>query len=199
MASPTDYQNALYYWAAINSVQFQQRCQLQFDIAAQAISAEAGTAAVNAATVSGNNTLHFAVTPSFATIGYTVTDLTSPAGIPANTVVLSTTATTVVMNQNADGTGGVGAADVIQFSPPSHTPRLALAGQLLAGQFSAQQLAMWVMQSATIQAEVVTDATHSPNPNPVGYSVNDSDIASQVSGIFTGLAMSLPSTAQSPI
>lgn len=83
-------------------------------------------------------------------------------------------------------------------STPSHTARLALAGQLLSGSIDAKLLASWVMTNTTIQGEVVTDYNASPQ-NAVGTSVNDSDIEFQVNSVFTGVAISLPSTATSTI
>lgn len=75
----------------------------------------AGTAATNNTTASGNATLHFASTPSWIVAGMSVRDVTSSSVIPANTTVLSTTGTTVVMSANASG-GGVGNGDSIAFS-----------------------------------------------------------------------------------
>jgi hypothetical protein len=75
----------------------------------------AGAAATNATTASGNATLHFAATPAWIVAGMSVRDVTSPSVIPANTTVLSTTGTTVVMSNNATG-AGVGSGDSIVFS-----------------------------------------------------------------------------------
>jgi hypothetical protein len=75
----------------------------------------AGTATTNATTAAGNATLHFASTPTWIVAGMLIRDATSSAVIPANTTVLSTTATTVVMSANAAG-AGVGGTDVITFS-----------------------------------------------------------------------------------
>ena len=196
MAAPADYTNEQHFWAAIGSVDFQNRCVLQFAIAAVSITTEVVKANVNATTASGSATLHFASALSSNVNGYTVTDLTTPAAIAANTTILSGGNTaTPVMNQNAV-TPGIGAADLLQFSPPNHVARLALAGQILAGQFSPQQLAIWVVSNTTIQTEIAADFTAG---NPPGTSVNDSDIAFQISSIFTGFATSLPTTAQSTI
>ena len=75
----------------------------------------AGSAATNAATASGNATLHFASTPAWIVAGMTVRDSTTGSVIPSGTTVLSTTGTTVVMSANATG-AGVGSGDTITFS-----------------------------------------------------------------------------------
>jgi hypothetical protein len=75
----------------------------------------------SAATASGNATLTFAAVPSTIVPGMAVTDTTSPTIIPAGTFVQSTTATTVVMNQNATG-AGVGNGDGIQIGWPNGMP-----------------------------------------------------------------------------
>lgn len=69
----------------------------------------------NGSTASGNNTLHFASTPTWIVAGMVVADLTTPSAIPAGTTVLSTTGTTVVMSSNAAG-AGVGNGDSIVFA-----------------------------------------------------------------------------------
>ena len=71
--------------------------------------------ATNGTTASGNNTLHFASTPSWIVAGMVVFDLTTPSAIPASTTVVSKTGTTVVMSKNAAG-AGVGSGDNIVFS-----------------------------------------------------------------------------------
>lgn len=85
----------------------------------------AGTATTNATTAAGNATLHFASTPAWIVAGMSVRDVTSPAVIPANTTVLSTTGTTVVMSNNAAG-AGVGSGDSIAFS--AFAPATASSG-----------------------------------------------------------------------
>lgn len=74
-----------------------------------------GSAVTNATTASGNNTLHFASTPAWLVAGMQIFDVTTPASIPTNTTILSTTGTTVVMSANAAG-AGVGSGDTISFS-----------------------------------------------------------------------------------
>jgi hypothetical protein len=69
----------------------------------------------NNTTASGNATLHFASVPSWVVAGLQIADATAPSVIPAGTVVLSTTSTTVVMSNNATG-AGVGNGDAITFS-----------------------------------------------------------------------------------
>ena len=69
----------------------------------------------NGATAAGNATLNFAAVPATILVGMTIADLTTGSVIPAGTTVRSTTATTVVMSQNATG-AGVANGDSIQFS-----------------------------------------------------------------------------------
>jgi hypothetical protein len=123
MAAPADRTNEQAYWTAINSHDFQNRCVLQWMIAAVAVTTEAGTVT-------------------------------------------------------------------------SHIARLALAGQILNGNFPPQTLAAWVLTNTTVQGEIVTDAGGGA---AIGTSVPDSDIAFTVNSLFTGLATSLPSTALSTI
>jgi hypothetical protein len=72
------------------------------------------TLITNGPTVAANATLHFAAVPGTILPEMVIVDLTTAAAIPAGTTVVSTTATTVVMSENATG-AGVGSADVIQF------------------------------------------------------------------------------------
>lgn len=72
----------------------------------------------NAITAAGNATLHFASVPDYVVAGLTIIDATTGAAIPAGTTVVSKTATTVVMSQNAAG-GGVGNGDTIHFYMPA--------------------------------------------------------------------------------
>ena len=69
----------------------------------------------NAPTAAGNNTLHFATTPTWLQAGMVIFDLDHPLNIPASTTVVSTTVNTVVMSNNAIGTG-VFTGDNIVFS-----------------------------------------------------------------------------------
>jgi hypothetical protein len=73
----------------------------------------------NAATPSGNATLHFAAVPATILAGMAIADQSAGGAIPAGTTVQSTTATTVVMSQNAAGPG-VGSGDAIQFTNPNN-------------------------------------------------------------------------------
>jgi hypothetical protein len=82
----------------------------------------AGNAAVNAVTAAANATLHFAATPAWIwngsaciAVGFYCYDATAPSVIPANSWIISATATTVVINNNATG-AGVGAADILTFT-----------------------------------------------------------------------------------
>jgi hypothetical protein len=74
-----------------------------------------GSAATNAATASGNATLHFASTPAWITTGMTAYNASAPSTITPGTTVLSVTATTVVLSANATG-AGVTSGDTINFS-----------------------------------------------------------------------------------
>lgn len=81
-----------------------------------------GVLTTNATTASGNAVLHFASVPSWilgpnstGNVGMQIRDITSPSVIPANTTLVSATATTVTMSNNATG-GGVGGTDIISFS-----------------------------------------------------------------------------------
>lgn len=72
------------------------------------------TITTNGTTAAGNATLHFAATTGVVD-GMGIVDATTGASIPGGTVVLSHTATTVVMSANAAG-AGVGGTDSIVFS-----------------------------------------------------------------------------------
>jgi hypothetical protein len=78
-----------------------------------------GTLTTNGATAAANATLHFAAVSGTILPGMVIVDLTTAAAIPAGTTVVSTTATTVVMSQNATG-AGVGTGDMIQFGSPTY-------------------------------------------------------------------------------
>lgn len=89
----------------------------------------AGNVTTNATTANGNNTLHFASTPSWVQPGMYIYDITAPSVIPAATTVVSVTGTTVVMSANATG-AGVGSGDTIRFSafaPASGTAPSSMA------------------------------------------------------------------------
>jgi len=75
----------------------------------------------SAATAAGNPTLTFAAVPPAIVPGMEIADLTNTAVIPDGTFVQSTTATTIVMNQNATG-AGVGNGDSIQIGWPNGKP-----------------------------------------------------------------------------
>ena len=75
----------------------------------------------SAATAAGNPTLTFVAVPPAIVPGMEIADLTNTSVIPDGTFVQSTTATTVVMNQNAAG-AGVGNGDSIQIGWPNGKP-----------------------------------------------------------------------------
>jgi hypothetical protein len=79
--------------------------------------ANGNSVATNATTSTGNNTLHFAATPSWITTGVQIADVTTPAAIPSGTTVLSTTGTTAVLSANV-ASAGVGNGDAISASAP---------------------------------------------------------------------------------
>src|SRR5262245_2168866 len=84
-----------------------------------AVSSPSVSLTTNAATAAGNATLHFAAVPSSILPGMTIVDRTTQSVIPAGTTVQSTTATNIVMNQNATG-AGVGTGDLVQFTNPNN-------------------------------------------------------------------------------
>ena len=73
------------------------------------------TAATNNTTAIGNAVLHFASLPAGAIAGALVVDNTHSTYLPAYTMVVSTTSTTVTLSQNA--TTQIGNGDTISFSP----------------------------------------------------------------------------------
>jgi hypothetical protein len=85
------------------------------------------SATTNASTSAGNNTLHFASTPSWITAGVQIADVTTPAAIPSGTTVLSTTGTTAVLSANVAG-AGVGNGDVITASATCGTTGASTCG-----------------------------------------------------------------------
>jgi hypothetical protein len=86
-----------------------------YNITAASASANANTLVTNNTTAAGNATLHFAsAVPAWVVAGLSIVDTTASGVIPANTQVLSTTSTTVVMTNNAAG-AGVGNGDTIAF------------------------------------------------------------------------------------
>jgi hypothetical protein len=87
----------------------------QITAANNATTTETNPTATNNTTAIGNNTLHFGTTPAWVVQGMVIFDLTNPTAIPANTIVSSTTGTTVVMSNNA-AAPGVGSGDNIVFS-----------------------------------------------------------------------------------
>jgi hypothetical protein len=87
----------------------------QINAATNATTTETNPNATNSTTAAGNNTLHFASTPPWVAKNMTIYDLTTPAAIPAGTMVSSTTGSTVVMSGNA-AAPGVGSSDEIVFS-----------------------------------------------------------------------------------
>lgn len=78
-----------------------------------------GTLTTTGPTAAATATLQFAAVPGTILPGMAVADLTTAAAIPAGTTVVSTTATTVVMSQNAAG-AGVATGDLIQFGTSTY-------------------------------------------------------------------------------
>lgn len=169
---------------SINDFRFQDRCYRRFLVAAISATTETVNATTSALTASGGTTLTFAAQPPTVAIGWTVQSLTTPASIPAGTLVKSLGAT--VGLSAAIATAGVAAGDIIVFSPPSHTQRLGLAGSLFAKNIDRQMLALLVMANATNQTNCLAD------PNNPGGNILDSDIDFQINSIFTGVAVSRP-------
>jgi concanavalin A-like lectin/glucanase superfamily protein len=86
------------------------------------------TLTTSAPTAAANATLHFAAVPATIMRGMAIADLTTGSVIPAGSTVVSTTATTVVMSNNATA-AGVGGNDTIQFrdrTPVVSRPRVRL-------------------------------------------------------------------------
>jgi hypothetical protein len=153
---------------------FQNRVAFAMHVAAAQVYAE--TLQTNAVTASANAILHFASTTGIVA-GMPVYDLTTPAAIPAGTVVLSVTATTVTMSSNV--VGGVGVLDVISFVS-GHAARAAFATKVLNGNFVLYNACLGVLVNASIQAEAT--------PALVGNSIPDADIQFQVNSIWNALA-----------
>jgi Phage gp6-like head-tail connector protein len=86
---------------------------------------QSGTLITSGATAAGNPTLNFTAVPSWVVAGMALTDPTTPGAVQTGTIVQSTTPTTIVMNQNAAGSG-VGAGDLIVLGP---TPGSSVAVQ----------------------------------------------------------------------
>jgi hypothetical protein len=105
------------------------------------------TLITNGPTAAANATLHFATVPGTILPGMVIVDLTTAAAIPAGTTVVSTTATTVVMSQNAAG-AGVGSGDVIQFG-------------------SAITIAPSPEFDIAANADVTIEAFVAPDPDPI--------------------------------
>lgn len=106
-----------------------------YNITAASNAVNTNSLTTNNTTASGNNTLHIASVPSWVVAGMQIVDLTTPSAIPANTVVSSTTSSTIVMTNNAAG-AGVGNGDTIVItSLPRFTASngSALVAVFLAG------------------------------------------------------------------
>ena len=93
----------------------------QITAATAATTTETNPTATNNTTASGNPTLHFASTPSWVAGGMVIFNLNHPASIPANTLVSSTTSTTVVMTGNAASPGVSSGDDIVFCSVPLFT------------------------------------------------------------------------------
>lgn len=109
-----------------------------FTINAPTAAATTNTLTISTATAQGTTTIKFASVPSWVTAGMLAVDLTNTTGILANTVVSTTTATTITLSQ-ALSTGGAAAADSIVFtSLPRFTT--ATASPTVAVEFVAHGL-----------------------------------------------------------
>lgn len=85
-----------------------------YNITAATAATTTNTLITNNTTAAGNNTLHFASVPAWVVAGMLITDVSTSGVIPADTVVLSTGGSTVVMSNNAAG-AGVGNGDNVAF------------------------------------------------------------------------------------
>jgi hypothetical protein len=88
---------------------------LYVDVPESALGAMPVSLTTSGTSATGSPTLRFATVPVSILVGMTIVDITTGSAIPAGTTVQSTTATNVVMSQNATG-AGVGAGDRIQFT-----------------------------------------------------------------------------------
>jgi hypothetical protein len=87
------------------------------------------TANTNAATASGNATLHFASAPAGAVQGYQIYNQTNPTSIPAGTYVTSASpATSITMSANATGAGVI-SGDTLMFYVPAIAQNVFVGNQ----------------------------------------------------------------------
>lgn len=93
----------------------------QIQAATNATATQTNPTVTNGATASGNAVLHFATTPTWVVAGMVVSNLTTPASIPASATVLSTTVNTVTMSVNAAGAGVANGDSIIFSSIPVFT------------------------------------------------------------------------------
>lgn len=157
-----------------NSIFFGQTLQAGQSLAAYSETATVGsvvTGTTNATTALGNNTLHFASTPSGVVVGASVTDTTA-AVIPAGTYVLSKTSTTVVMSANATG-AGVGSGDSISFGPSATAANAADFSQDLGVLYASTGQPLILVTGAPAVGEYTVTAAGV-------YSFNSSEAAAAV-------------------
>jgi HK97 family phage major capsid protein len=91
------------------------------DINCHSISSPIATVSLKTTSAAGSGaTLTFATgVPTSVVAGMSVSDLTTGSVIPANTIVLSTTGTTVIISNAVTG-AGVGSGDTIVFAPSTY-------------------------------------------------------------------------------
>jgi hypothetical protein len=127
-----------------------------------AVSAPSVSLTTNAATAAGNATLHFAAVPSSILPGMPITDLTTQSVIPAGTTVQSTTATDIVMSQNATG-AGVGIGDLVQFTNPNNGKPVDDAGWFKGSLASSIKTAFAQSPGPTTVWAIATDPADGAN------------------------------------
>jgi len=135
-----------------------------------AVSAPSVSLSTTAATAAGNATLTFAAVPASILVGMTVVDVSTSASIPPNTTVQSTTATTVVLNQNAAGTG-VASGDSIRFTNANNGKPVTDVGWFKGNLGQSIATAFAQAPGPTTIWGIATDPADAANAIPNGLAV----------------------------
>lgn len=123
-------------------------------------------ATTNGATAAGDPNLHFAQTPGAVVAGMTIVDLSKAGAIAAGTTVSSTTATTVVMSQNA--AAAIGAGDAIQFVNPANGKPVDDAGWFFGALGTSVKTAFEQSPGPTTVWAIATDPNDGANATANG-------------------------------
>lgn len=123
----------------------------------------------NGATAAGDPTLHFAQTPGGVIAGMTIVDLSNAGAVAAGATVASTTATTVVMSQNA--AAAVGAGDAIQFVNPNNGKPVDDIGWFSGALGQSVKTAFAQSPGPTTVWAIATDSADGANANANGLAV----------------------------